>query len=113
MTIDPRDAIARLETLSLMDGKDLPARAIREQVSRAVDVIAVVTDLGGGERLVSHVSCVTGIDVDLIALEDVFVYEGQGEGGTDGRFKATGYVPPFYEELRKKGIVANRDIFRD
>ena len=112
---DPRDAVSRLEMLCFMAGRDLPARVIREYIAGAVDVIVVVGDQADGTRLVKHVTCVNGIDVDLLALEDVFVHQpdqaGAGEGA--GRFVPTGFVPRFFEDLLRRGIVANRDIFRE
>jgi len=110
---DPRDAVSRLEMLCFMGGRDLPARVIREYIASAVDVIVVVGDLGAGERRVTHVTCVNGIDVDLLALEDVFVYHPEGGEGGAGRFAPTGFVPRFFEDLLRRGIVANRDIFRE
>jgi pilus assembly protein CpaF len=109
---DPRDAASRVETLCLMSGRDLPSRAIREYFASSADVIVVVQTPGGGERRVTHVTCVNGIDVDLVALEDVFVYE-RGDSDDDGRFTATGFVPKFWEDLKRRGVVQGRDVFKD
>ena len=107
---DPREAASRVETLCLMAGRDLPSRAIREYFANSTDIIVVVQSMGEGERRVTHVTCVNGIDVDLVALEDVFAYE-HAEGG--GRFAPTGFVPKFWDDLKRRGVVQGRDVFKE
>ena len=71
----PRDAIARLETLVLMAGMDLPLRAIREQIASAVDVIVQLTRLRDGTRRVTHVTEVQGMEGETVTLQDAFVFD--------------------------------------
>ena len=82
----PRDAIARLETLVLMAGMDLPLRAIREQVSSAVDLLVQVTRLRDGTRRVTHVTEVQGMEGDIVTLQDAFVFDYAAGMDEQGRF---------------------------
>jgi pilus assembly protein CpaF len=111
----PRDAVARLETLVLMAGMDLPVRAIREQIAAAVHLILQQTRFSDGSRRVTCISEVTGIDTDQVQLQDVFVFKQEGfgpDGKLHGRHVPTGYIPRFYEELRGRGLAADLTIFR-
>jgi len=111
----PRDALARLETLVLMAGMDLPVRAIRDQIGSAVHMILQQARLGDGSRKVTCISEVTGIDSDQVQLQDVFYFKQDGytaEGKVKGRHVPTGYIPRFYEELRQRGLQADLSIFR-
>src|SRR2546430_6285895 len=111
----PRDALARLETLVLMAGMDLPVRAIRDQIGSAVHMILQQARLGDGSRKVTAIAEVTGIDSDQVQLQDVFYFKQDGytaEGKVKGRHVPTGYIPRFYEELRQRGLKADLSIFR-
>jgi pilus assembly protein CpaF len=111
----PRDAVARLETLVLMAGMDLPIRAIREQIAAAVHMILQQTRLADGSRKVTCIAEVTGIDGDQIQLQDVFYFKQDGygpDGKVRGRHVPTGYIPRFYDELRQRGLAADLSIFR-
>ncbi len=111
----PRDALARLETLVLMAGMDLPVRAIREQIGSAVHMIVQQTRLADGSRKVICISEVTGIDSDQVQLQDVFYFKQDGftaDGKVRGRHVPTGYIPRFYDELRQRGMQADLSIFR-
>jgi pilus assembly protein CpaF len=102
----PRDALARIETLSLMSGMELPARAIREQIASAVDVIVQQARFPDGSRKITAVSELCGMEGDTLALQDLFVFREEGrdaDGRVRGRFAATGTVPRFFEELRRRG----------
>ncbi|WP_139491379.1 CpaF family protein [Brevibacillus dissolubilis] len=93
----PRDVLSRLETLTLMAGYDLPVRAIREQISSAVDLIVFQRRFSDGTRKISHIVQVQGMEIDTIVLHDLFVYEeisppGQS-GSIKGRFKQVGNLP--------------------
>ncbi len=104
----PREAVARLETLSLMAGLDLPSRAIREQIASAVHVIVQIARLGDGSRKVTHVSEVVGLDESgRVDVEDIFVFAraGTGAGGKVlGEFRATGRLPSFLGDLIARGL---------
>lgn len=111
----PRDALARLETLTLMAGYDLPVRAIREQMSSAIDVIVQLTRLRDGSRRVTHITEVQGMEGDTIVLQDLFLFDyGMGvdeHGRFKGHLKAVGIRPKFAESLLDHGIKLPNDIF--
>ncbi len=111
----PRDTLSRIETMVLMAGFDLPVRAIREQVSSAVDLIIHVSRLRDGTRRVTHVTEVEGMEGDVITLQDLFLFDfGMGvddEGRYKGRLKATGIRPTFSDELENQGIRLPADLF--
>ena len=109
----PRDMLARLETMCLMAGMDLPVRAIREQVASAVDVIIQQTRLRDGSRKVVNVTEVQGMEGDVIVMSDIFAFEQQGieNGKIVGRLKPTGIRPKFYERMEAAGIVLPPNVF--
>ena len=111
----PRDSLARLETLVLMAGFDLPVRAIREQMSGAIDVIVQLTRLRDGTRRVTHITEVQGMEGDIITLQDVFLFDfsmGMDENGRyRGFLKPTGVRPKFAEKLADQGIRLGPEIF--
>ena len=104
----PRDALARLETMVLMAGFDLPVRAIREQMASAVDMIVHISRLRDGTRRVTHIVEVEGMEGDIITLTDLFVFDYAAGIDDTGRFrgelKATGLRPKFTERLADQGI---------
>ena len=102
----PRDAIMRLENMVLMSGFELPTTAIREQIASAVDLIIQQTRMLDGSRKIVQISEITGREGDVVLMQDIFVYEQTGIdefGKLQGRFVATGNIPRFVENLRKKG----------
>ena len=110
----PRDCLARLEVMTLMAGLDLPVTAIREQVSSAIDIIVQQTRFSCGSRRVTHITEVSGMESGVILLQDVFVFKEEGfnrDGKIQGRFTPTSYVPDFYQDLLRRGIPVNTDIF--
>lgn len=110
----PRDMLSRLETMVLMAGMDLPMRAIREQISAALDVIVQQTRLRDGSRKITHICEVVGMEGDVITLQDIFVFSQAGRDPTGkiiGEFKPTGIRPKFYEELVEAGAQLPPDIF--
>jgi len=109
----PRDMLSRLETMCLMAGMDLPARAIREQIASAVDMIVQQTRLRDGSRRVTYCTEVQGMEGDVVVLADIFTFEQQGieNGKIIGRLKATGVRPKFYERIENAGIVLPPNIF--
>jgi pilus assembly protein CpaF len=112
----PRDALSRLETLVLMSGMELPIKAIRDQIASAVHMIVQQTRFGDGSRKVTAITEVAGMEVDVITLQDIFYFKQEGfdkEGKVKGRFVATGFVPKFYEELQRRGIPVDMNIFRE
>jgi len=112
----PRDALARLETMVLMAGMDLPVRAIREQVASAVDIIVQQTRFSDGSRKITHIAEITGMEADVITLQDIFYFKQEGfdeNNKVKGRFVATGFIPKFYDDLQRRGIPVNMDIFRE
>ncbi|MGC8685453.1 MAG: ATPase, T2SS/T4P/T4SS family [bacterium] len=110
----PRDALSRLETMVLMAGMELPVKAIREQIRSAIDLIVQQTRFKDGSRRVSAISEVQGMEGDTIVLQDIFLYEISGierDGKIAGRFKPTGFVPRFVEELRAHHINISQELF--
>jgi len=112
----PRDTLARLETLTLMSGFDLPIRAIREQMASALDVIVHISRLRDGTRRVSHIAEVQGMEGDVITLQDLFLFDfGMGvaeDGRYKGILKSTGIRPKFAEKLADLGIRLGADLFQ-
>jgi Flp pilus assembly CpaF family ATPase len=111
----PRDVIARLETMVLMSGMDLPVRAIREQIAGAVDLVVQQTRLQDGSRKITQISEVTGIEEGGVVLKDVFVFKQSGldkNGSVQGEYKAMGYVPTFAKELAARGIELDEKMFK-
>jgi pilus assembly protein CpaF len=111
----PRDTLARLETLVLMAGFDLPVRAIREQMASAVDLIVQISRLRDGSRRVTHITEVQGMEGDIITLQDVFLFDwhaGVDENGKyKGTLKPTGVRPKFAEKLADQGIRLGPEVF--
>jgi pilus assembly protein CpaF len=102
----PRDMLARLETMVLMAGVDLPLRAIREQIASAVDLIVHQNRLKDGSRKIVSITEVQGMEGDVIVMQDVFSFEQTGvvEGKVQGRLKPTGVRPRFTEKFEAMGI---------
>ncbi len=111
----PRDSLARLETMVLMAGVDLPVRAIREQVASAVDLVVHQARLRDGTRRITHVSEVVGMEGDIITMQDVFVFDfrmGVDEHGRyRGSVKSTGLRPKFLDRLVDAGIKVPPGLF--
>ncbi|PVV21247.1 MAG: hypothetical protein B6D79_13990 [gamma proteobacterium symbiont of Ctena orbiculata] len=110
----PRDALSRLEVMVLMAGMDLPVTAIREQVASAVNIIVQQTRYSCGSRKITKITEVTGIEGSTIQLQDIFEYKQRGvdeKGKVVGEFKATGFIPAFYEELKLIGVPVDLSIF--
>ena len=110
----PRDTIARLETMSLMAGVNLPDKAIRQQIASAVSIIVQVARLSDGSRRVTHISEVTGVSDEMVTLQEIFVFDRLGVGANNrvlGRFHATGVRPMFAERLKASGIQLPPNLF--
>src|SRR5262249_19770605 len=111
----PRDTIARLETMTLMAGTDLPARAILEQIASAVNIIVHQSRFRDGSRKITHITEVQGMEGNVIVLQDVFRYDQTGmsdDGRVMGRHVPTGLRPRAMEKFRAEGIDLPPDIFR-
>jgi pilus assembly protein CpaF len=109
----PRDMLSRLETMVLMAGMDLPVRAIREQISAAVDVIVQQSRMRDGSRKVTHITEVQGMEGDKITLQDVFLFEQEAfeNGKVIGTIKPTGVRPKFMPKIEESGISLPPSIF--
>ncbi len=109
----PRDTISRIETMTMMAGYDLPVRAIREQISSAVDVIVHSDRLRDGARKVTSVTEVAGMEGDVVTLTDLFVFEQSGfeDGKVIGRMRPTGLRPKFMDKIEAAGIHLPPQIF--
>ena len=112
----PRDAIARLETMVMMAGFDLPVKAIRQQISGAVDVLIQANRLQGGPRRVTAVTEVVGMEQDTIVLQDIYRYQQEGigeDGKAHGHFECTGVRPSFMDKLESAGVRLPASAFRE
>ena len=109
----PRDTLSRLETMTLMAGLDIPMRAIREQVSSAIDLVVHQERMRDGTRKVVNITEVTGMEGDIITMTDVFVYEqlGYENNKVIGRMRPTGLRPKFMEKLEASGIHLPPSVF--
>ncbi|MCK4400798.1 Flp pilus assembly complex ATPase component TadA [bacterium] len=112
----PRDVLSRLETMVLMSGMDLPVRAIREQVSSAINIIVQESRLSDGSRRIIAVTEVTGMEGEVITLQDIFVFKQTGigqDGKVQGAFAATGNIPSFVPQLEAKGMHLDMKMFEE
>jgi pilus assembly protein CpaF len=103
----PRDALSRIEAMSLMANLNLPEKAIRQQISSAIQLIVQVARLSDGSRRVTHISEIIGSSGDMVSMQDIFLFEKRGvepNGKVLGRFYATGVVPKFAAKLIAAGI---------
>ncbi|HPP62754.1 MAG TPA: CpaF family protein [Anaerolineales bacterium] len=109
----PRDTLSRLETMTLMAGMDLPSRAIREQVSSAIDVVVHQERMRDGTRKIVNVTEVSGMEGDVITMTDIFVFEQSGleNGKIVGRLRPTGLRPKFMDKIEASGIHLPPSIF--
>ena len=111
----PRDSIARIETMVMMAGMELPLMAIRAQIASAVDIIIQQSRLRDGSRRVTNITEITGMEGDIVSMQDIFVFETQGQldehGRFKGRYKATGVRPQCLEKIRNNGISIHEDWF--
>ncbi|HEX2947179.1 MAG TPA: CpaF family protein [Clostridia bacterium] len=110
----PRDMLSRLETMVLMAGMELPIKAIREQISSAIDLIVQQSRLKDGSRKITHITEITGMEGDVVTMQDIFVFKQQGrdeKGHIMGSLKPTGIKPKFADKLEDAGIILPADIF--
>ncbi len=112
----PRDAIARIETMIMMSGVELPLKAMRQQIASAVDIIIQANRLQGGKRRITHIAEVVGMENDTIIMQDIYRYIQTGideSGKAIGRFVATGVRPTFMDRLEAAGVRLPSSAFRE
>jgi len=110
----PRDAIARMETMSMMAGMDMPINVIREQIASAIDLIVQQTRLDDGQRKVAYITEVQGMEGSTVVLQDIFMLEIQGktpDGKIVCQLKPTGVRPRFTSRLETHGFKLPPSIF--
>jgi pilus assembly protein CpaF len=113
-TNSPRDTISRLETMTLMAGTELPAKAIREQIASALDLIVHQSRLRDGSRKVTHITEVQGMEGDVVVLQDIFIFQQEGidaDGSILGRHRPTGLRPRCLDKLIEEGIPVPPTLF--
>ena len=110
----PRDALSRIETMIAMGNVSLPEKAIRQQISSAIQLVVQQTRLADGSRKVTSISEITGMEGDVITMQEIFAFEKMGmtqDGKVIGRFRATGVRPKVAERLKAAGIHLASDMF--
>lgn len=110
----PRDMLSRLETMVLMAGMELPVKAIREQISSAIDLIVHQSRLRDGSRKITRITEVLGMEGEMVVLQDLFLFDQTGldnKGKVTGRHRATGIRPRLVQKLTAEGIFLPSDIF--
>ena len=110
----PRDALTRIETMIAMGATNLPEKAMRQQVASAIQIVVQQTRLSDGSRRVTNISEISGMEGDIISMQDFFVFEKLGltqEGKVAGRFRATGVRPKVSERMKGAGIVLPSNMF--
>lgn len=109
-----REAIARLETLVLQAGIDMPLKAVRQNIVSAVDFIVFLARFADGSRRLVQVAEVTGMENDVVSMADLFQFDvRRGPNGLEGKMKATGAMPRFYDRLRRQGVEPPLEYFRN
>jgi pilus assembly protein CpaF len=111
----PRDVISRLETMVMMSGMDLPSRAIREQISSAIDMIVHEARFSDGTRRITHVTEVLGLEGTQTVMQDIFEFVQTGvdaDGRILGALRPTGAVPTFFEQLKARGLELDVTMFQ-
>lgn len=110
----PRDALTRLENMIGMAGFNLPPKAMREQISSALTAVIHISRLSDGKRKVTNIKEITGMEGDIVTMQDIFVYEQTGvatDGTVLGHFRATGIRPRFIDRLRVHGVTVSDELF--
>jgi pilus assembly protein CpaF len=111
----PRDALSRLETITMMAGMELSNKAIREQIASALQLIVYQQRLKDGTRRFTHVTEVAGMEGEVITLQDIFLFDFSAgideEGKFRGRLKSTGLRPKFLDKLAERGVYVDPDLF--
>ena len=111
---NPREALSRLENLVGMGGASIPPKALREMIAAAIHVIIQATRLPDGSRKITSITEITGMEGDIITIQEIFAYEKQGlneDGSVKGRFMATGVRPRVADRILSNGIALPDDLF--
>jgi len=111
----PRDAVARLETMVMMTGFDMPMKAMRQQISSAVNILIQANRLQGGIRRVTHITEIVGMEQDTVVMQDIYKYVQEGideTGRARGHFEATGIRPAFMSKLEASGVRLPSSAFK-
>lgn len=111
----PRDCLARIEVMVMMSGLDLPIRAIREQIASAIRFFIQQSRFSCGSRKITHITEVTGMEGDIIQLQDIFLFKQEGfgaDGKVKGKHVATGAIPDFYQDLKNRGMDVDLSVFQ-
>ena len=111
---NPRDAVARLETMIMMGGIELPLKALRTQFANAVDLIIQANRLQGGPRKITHITEVVGLEGDQVVMQDIFLFVQDGideNGRAFGHFESTGVRPTFMDRLERAGVRLPANLF--
>lgn len=112
----PRDAVARMETMIMMSGFELPIKAMRQQIASAVDIIIQANRLQGGKRRVTHITEIVGMEQETVVMQDVYHYMQEGideNGAARGKFVASGIRPNFMDRLESVGVRLPSSAFRE
>src|SRR5688500_897385 len=110
----PRDALSRIETMIAMGATNMPEKALRQQIASAIQIVVQQTRMSDGTRKITSISEITGMEGDIITMQEIFVFEKAGvtqEGKVVGRFRATGIRPKCAERLRTAGINLPAELF--
>ncbi len=112
----PRDMISRIETMVMMAGVDMPLYAIRSQIASALDIIVQQSRLRDGSRRIVSITEITGMEGDIVSMQDIFVFETDGstdgQGRFNGRFKSTGVYPKCVSKIRSNGVPVYDEWFQ-
>jgi pilus assembly protein CpaF len=110
----PRDALTRIETMIAMGATNLPERAMRQQIASAIQLVVQQSRLSDGSRRVTSISEITGMEGEIISMQEIFVFEKtglNGDGKVMGRFRGTGVRPKCWERLRAAGVNLPANMF--
>jgi pilus assembly protein CpaF len=110
----PRDALSRIETMVSMANLNIPDRAVRQQIASAIHAIVQIARLSDGTRKVVSVAEITGMEGEIVSMQEIFIFERQGiaeDGSVKGQFKATGIRPKFSERLTAAGYRLSPSLF--
>lgn len=111
---NPRDAIARMETMALMANLNLPEKAIRQQIAAAVSIIIQISRMSDGTRRITHFTEITGMSEEIVSMQDIFLFNKLGIGPNGhvlGRFHSTGVMPKFVDKLKASGVEIPANLF--
>jgi pilus assembly protein CpaF len=110
----PRESITRMETMTLMSGIDMPIKVIRSQIASAIDLVIHLSRLKGGQRCITYITEISGMESDVVVMTDIFKFEQTGvdtEGKVIGELKPTGIRPLFTPRLEANGFKLPPEVF--